>query len=191
MTDHRRTPSNRTVALNLTAIAVGMLMLAYASVPLYRLFCQVTGFGGTTQRVEANHARSVSDRTVTVRFNADTDPNLPWKFTPIEKTVTVRLGENRLVAFRAKNETNHATRGTATYNVTPFAAGKYFNKIQCFCFEEQRLKPGESATLPVSFFIDPEILNDPLVRDVTNITLSYTFFSYESANKSKLKPTEK
>ena len=178
--------SNRSIALNLAAIAVGMLMLAYASVPLYRIFCQVTGFGGTTQRAAVNRV-AINDRTVTVRFNADTDPKLPWKFEPIERNVTVRLGENRLVAFRAQNLSNTPTKGTATYNVTPFAAGKYFNKIQCFCFEEQRLAPGQSATLPVSFFIDPAILKDPLVGDVANITLSYTFFSYDSANKSKLR----
>ena len=177
--------SNRSLVINLVAIVLGMLMLAYASVPLYRIFCQVTGFGGTTQRTSTN-STAMSDRMITVRFNTDTDPKLPWKFTPIEKSVTVHLGQNRLVAFRAVNESNQPTRGTASYNVTPFAAGKYFNKIQCFCFEEQSLAPGQSATLPVSFFVDPAILDDPLVGDVANITLSYTFFSYESANQSKL-----
>ena len=177
--------SNRSLVINLVAIVLGMLMLAYASVPLYRIFCQVTGFGGTTQRTSTN-STAMSDRMITVRFNTDTDPKLPWKFTPVEKSVTVHLGQNRLVAFRAVNESNQPTRGTASYNVTPFAAGKYFNKIQCFCFEEQSLAPGQSATLPVSFFVDPAILNDPLVGDVANITLSYTFFSYESANQSKL-----
>lgn len=175
---------NRTLALNLAAMAAGMLMLAYASVPLYRIFCEVTGFGGTTRRATVNSSQLV-DRTITVRFNSDTDPQLPWKFEPIEKVVTVRLGENRLIAFRASNLSKTPTRGTATYNVTPFAAGRYFNKIQCFCFEEQRLKPGESVTMPVSFFIDPAILDDPETRDLTNITLSYTFFSYESANHLK------
>lgn len=174
--------SNRQIARNLVAVAVGMLMLAFAAVPLYRIFCTVTGFGGTTQQ-KAAYAGAISDHQVTVRFNADTDPKLPWKFAPIEKQVRVKLGENRLVAFKATNESNQPTRGTATYNVTPFAAGKYFNKVQCFCFEEQRIAPGGTATFPVSFFIDPEILNDPLVRDVANITLSYTFFSYESRNK--------
>lgn len=179
--------SNRTLALNMAAIAIGMLMLAYASVPLYRLFCAATGFGGTTMRATANNTR-LTDKVIEVRFNADTDPKLPWKFVPLEKTVKVRLGENRLVAFKATNESNFDTKATATYNVTPFSAGKYFNKIQCFCFEQQHLKPGESMNMPVSFFIDPEMLNDPLARDVTNITLSYTFFSYDSANKSKLSP---
>ncbi|MES2984179.1 MAG: cytochrome c oxidase assembly protein [Pseudomonadota bacterium] len=176
--------SNRTVALQLTGIVLGMLMLAYASVPLYRLFCQVTGFGGTSQRVAVNRT-TPNARTITVSFDANTDQRLPWKFVPVEKSVTVHLGENRLVAFRATNESGVATKGSATYNVTPFAAGRYFNKIQCFCFQEQHLAPHASANLPVSFFIDPAILDDPDLRDVANITLSYTFFSYESANKSK------
>ena len=178
--------NNRATARALAAIAIGMVMLAYASVPLYKIFCPVTGFGGTTQRVAANFITRKSDRIINVRFNADTDPRLPWKFTPVEKSVDVHLGENRLVAFRAVNASDQPTRGTASYNVTPFAAGKYFNKIQCFCFEEQHLGPHQSATLPVSFFIDPAILDDPQLRDVANITLSYTFFSYESANQSKL-----
>lgn len=180
--------SNRTIALQLTAIAVGMLMLAYASVPLYRLFCQVTGFGGTSQRAVANSTRMV-DRTVTVTFDANVDPQLPWVFEPLEKSVKVKLGENRLVAFRATNQANVPTKATATYNVTPFALGRYFNKIQCFCFKEQRLAPGQSVNMPVSFFIDPEMINDPEAAGVTNITLSYTFFSYESANKSKFGKT--
>lgn len=177
--------SHRSTALSLVAIAVGMLMLAYASVPLYRLFCQVTGFGGTTQRASGDFTGDVRPETMRVRFNADTDPNLPWRFMPLENEVTVHIGENRLVAFKVRNESGNETRGTATYNVTPNLAGKYFNKIQCFCFEEQRLHPGEEVTMPVSFFLDPAILDDPDLKGLTNITLSYTFFSYESANKPK------
>lgn len=176
--DHRRT------ALPLIAIVLGMLMLSYAAVPLYRTFCQITGFGGTTQRVEA-YTGKASNQTITVRFNADTDPLLPWKFEPLEREVSMKIGENRLVAFRAVNESNAPTRGTASYNVTPHLAGKYFDKIECFCFEEQRLAPGQSANFPVSFFIDPAILDDKDLQGITNITLSYTFFSYDSANKSK------
>lgn len=179
--------SNRTIALQLAAMAAGMLMLAYASVPLYRLFCQVTGFGGTTQRADAVAPSSkVYDRTVTVTFDANTDPRLPWEFSPVEKHVTVKVGENRLVAFNAHSLSKQVTKGTATFNVTPHAAGRYFSKIQCFCFEEQRLSAGQRVNMPVSFFIDPGFLEDPETRDITNITLSYTFFSYESANKSKL-----
>lgn len=177
--------SNRTIALQLTAIVAGMLMLAYASVPLYRLFCSVTGFGGTTREAAQPYAATPSEATITVSFDGNTDPKLPWKFTPMEKAVRVKLGQNRLVAFKAVNEAGFATKGTATYNVTPFAAGKYFNKIQCFCFKEQALAAGKTANLPVSFFIDPAIRDDPETRGVTKITLSYTFFSYESANKSK------
>ncbi len=181
----RETPhkANRQLAISLVAIALGMLMLAYASVPLYRLFCQVTGFGGTTRRAETNFSSGVSSHTMTVSFNADTDPALPWKFTPLEKNVTVHLGENRLVAFKVISQSAAPTRGSATYNVTPNLAGKYFNKIQCFCFTEQRLKPNEEVTMPVSFFIDPAILDDPELKGLTNITLSYTFFSYDSRNR--------
>lgn len=178
--------SNRQIALQLAAIAAGMVMLAYASVPLYRLFCTVTGFGGTTQEKPKLYTGNMRERMVTVSFDANVDPHLPWRFAPIERQVSVHIGENKLVAFRATNESNALTKATATYNVTPFAAAKYFNKVQCFCFQQQRLAAGQSATLPVSFYVDPAILDDPETRNVTNITLSYTFFSYESANKSKL-----
>lgn len=172
---------HRSTVLPLVAAALGMLMLSYAAVPFYNLFCKATGFGGTTR--EADEApNTISDRTIQVRFNADTDPALPWKFVPLEKEITLHIGENRLVAFRVTNESAQETRGTATYNVTPYLAGQYFNKIQCFCFEEQRLKPGETVTMPVSFFIDPAILDDPNLQGLTNITLSYTFFSYDSRN---------
>jgi cytochrome c oxidase assembly protein subunit 11 len=177
--------TNRTIALHMASIAAGMLMLAFASAPLYRLFCQVTGFGGTSQKAVAYSTKMV-DRTVTVTFDANTDTALPWAFAPLEKSVTVKLGQNRLVAFRAMNESKGPTRATATYNVTPFAVGKYFNKIQCFCFKEQSLAPHQTANMPVSFYLDPAMLDDPETRDITNITLSYTFYSYESANKSKL-----
>ena len=176
---------NKQLVITLASVAVGMLMLAYAAVPLYQLFCQVTGFGGTTMRAAAAPLEA-TDRVMTVRFNADHDPNLPWKFTPLERKVQVKVGENRLIAYHAENTTDKPTRGTATYNVTPHAAGKYFNKIQCFCFQEQRLEAGEKVTMPVSFFIDPDILEDEELQDLQNITLSYTFFNYESANKSKL-----
>jgi cytochrome c oxidase assembly protein subunit 11 len=181
--------SNRTLTLSLVAAVIGMVMLAYASVPLYRIFCRVTGFGGTTRRVDFNHSHAISDHTVTVRFDGTMDPRLPWKFVPVEKSVTVHLGENRVIAFRATNLANYDTEGQATYNVTPFAVGTYFNKIQCFCFEKQHLGPHETATMPVSFFIDPAMLDDPEARDVQNITLSYSFFSYESSNHSKLRAT--
>ncbi|MEJ0010861.1 MAG: cytochrome c oxidase assembly protein [Alphaproteobacteria bacterium] len=144
---------NRATLLALVGIALGMGMLAFASAPLYRVFCSVTGFGGTPR--EASVApEHISGRTITVSFNTDTDPALPWKFTP-PKPVKVHIGENTLVAFHAVNESGEATRGRATYNVTPYLAGPYFDKIQCFCFREQQLAPHASADLPVSFFHRP------------------------------------
>jgi cytochrome c oxidase assembly protein subunit 11 len=168
----------------LISIVVGMMMLAYASAPLYRMFCAATGFGGTTREAAGNATR-ISDRRITVRFDTTTDPHLPWIFKPVEPQVTVRFGENRLVAFTATNTSDMPTLGHATYNVTPFAAGRYFNKIQCFCFKQQPLGPHQQVQMPVSFFVDPAMRDDPQLRDVTNITLSYTFFSYDSANHSK------
>lgn len=165
----------------LIATAVGMLLMAYASVPLYRIFCQATGFGGTTR--EALDVTTRRDaHAITVSFNADTAPDLPWRFVPVEKSVVVHPGENRLVAFRATNLSDQPLTGQATYNVTPFSAGPFFNKIQCFCFERQVIQPHETVSLPVSFFIDPAIEGGPETRGIENITLSYTFFRYESAN---------
>lgn len=178
---------NKTLALQLACAALGMVMLAFASVPLYRLFCQITGFGGTTKNAMLTPYHGPKrDAVVTVNFDTNTDAKLPWEFRALERSVNVHIGENKLVAFKAKNLASQPTRGTATYNVTPFAAAKYFSKVQCFCFNEQQLAPHQSANFPVSFFIDPAILDDPETRGITNITLSYTFFSYESANKSKL-----
>lgn len=150
-------------------------MFAYASVPLYRIFCQVTGFGGTTQRA-ARDSATIVDRMMRVDFNADTDPNLPWKFAPLQHFVDVKLGANTLIAYSAENVSNEPIRGVATYNVTPHEVGRYFVKIQCFCFEEQVLAPHQKVNMPVSFYIDPAILDDPEARDITRVTLSYTFF---------------
>ena len=171
-----RSRANARVALLAAGVAVGMVGLAFASVPLYRLFCQVTGYGGTPQRAE--HApETAGERTVTVRFNADiAGNNLPWSFQPVERDVTVNVGEERLIFYRAKNNSSSTLIGTSTFSVTPSKAGIYFQKIACFCFNEQTLAPGESVDMPVSFFIDPDIAKDPNTRDVRNITLSYTFF---------------
>lgn len=170
-----RRRSNNSLALSLVALVAGMGMLAYASVPLYRLFCQVTGFGGTTQVAEAAPA-TVSDRQVTVRFNAYLHGGLPWDFKPVEKHVAVNVGQQHLISYTAENLANTPVKGTATFNVTPLKAGQYFSKIQCFCFEEQTLQPGQKVSMPVSFFVDPAIEDDPNLDDVTTITLSYTFF---------------
>lgn len=156
-------------------VIAGMLALTAASVPLYRLFCQVTGYGGTTQVADAG-ANQVLERTIKVRFNADVDPDLPWSFQPVEREVLVRIGEERLIFYRAVNRSERPIVGSATFNVTPHKAGVYFNKLACFCFEEQRLEPGESVDMPVSFYVDPALVEDSGTRDLQAITLSYTFF---------------
>jgi cytochrome c oxidase assembly protein subunit 11 len=167
-------------ALAAVAVIAGMLGLTAASVPLYRLFCAVTGYGGTTNVAE-RAPDAVLDRTITVRFNADVDPKLPWGFRPAQRTMEVRIGEQHLAFYEAVNRADHRVVGSATYNVTPHGAGYYFSKIACFCFDEQALQPGEAVDMPVSFFVDPAILDDPNVRDLREITLSYTFFLREEA----------
>jgi len=167
-------------ALLATGVIAMMLGLTAAAVPLYRLFCQVTGYGGTTQVAEATPAAPL-ERTIKVRFNAEVDPELPWTFQPAQREVEVRIGEQSLAYYRARNRSDHAIVGQAVFNVTPFKAGRYFDKIACFCFEEQLLQPGEEVDMPVSFFVDPAILDDPNTGDVRTITLSYTFFMLERA----------
>jgi cytochrome c oxidase assembly protein subunit 11 len=166
---------NIRLAFNLGALVAGMVMLAYASVPLYQLFCAVTGYGGTTQRAVALPG-SVSERVITVEFNADIDPGLPWDFAPGERRRTVKVGEQGLTHYVAKNLTDKPVGGHAVYNVVPFKAGQYFTKIHCFCFENQTLGANQQVDMPVSFFIDPAMLSDPEMKDVHTITLSYTFF---------------
>lgn len=152
-----------------------MVALVSFSVPLYRFFCQVTGYAGTTQQ-----ATSTSDvilgREMTVFFNADINRDLSWYFKPVQRKVKVKIGEEALIFYRASNESRETLTGTATFNVTPYKAGKYFNKIECFCFTEQTLKPGETVDMPVTFFIDPEIADDMTLDEIKEITLSYTFF---------------
>lgn len=164
----------RTVAASLTLLAV-MIGLVAASVPLYSLFCKVTGAGGTP-RVAVGPAASVSKQTITVRFDTDVMKDMPWRFLPAQASMTVQLGETNLAIFTAENLSKEPITGTAIFNVTPAKAGPYVDKIQCFCFSDQSLKPGEKAELPVSFFIDPAIASDPDTTDVHTITLSYTFF---------------
>ena len=166
---------NARVALTLVGLVFGMVGLSFATVPLYRLFCQVTGWGGTTQVAESA-PEVLSERTIAVRFNADVNDKLPWRFGPVQREVEVQVGENRLAFYRAKNIGEKAVVGTATFNVTPLKAGQYFSKVACFCFTEQRLEPGQEIDMPVSFFVDPAILDDPNLDDVKTITLSYTFF---------------
>lgn len=162
-------------ALALAAIVAGMVGLSFAAVPLYRIFCQVTGFGGTTQVASAAPSE-ILDRRVTVRFNADIAPGLPWSFVPVQRDITLNIGENGLAYYRARNLSDRPVTGMATFNVTPDKAGQYFNKIACFCFDQQRLEPGQIVDMPVSFFVDPAVAKDRGMDDVTHITLSYTFF---------------
>jgi cytochrome c oxidase assembly protein subunit 11 len=162
-------------AMILAGIVFAMIGAAFAASPLYRVFCAATGYGGTTQRADAAPT-SAARALITVRFDASTATDLGWEFRPLQAAVTLHPGEERVIAYRAVNKTTEPITGTATFNVTPFKAGVYFNKLQCFCFNEQHLAPGESADLAVQFFVDPDILTDPDTRDVDTITLSYTMF---------------
>ncbi|HYE00659.1 MAG TPA: cytochrome c oxidase assembly protein [Alphaproteobacteria bacterium] len=156
-------------------VVFGMIGLSFASVPFYRWFCQVTGFGGTTQ-VAAEAPAQVLDREVTVRLNADVHPDLPWSFRPEVRSVTLKVGQSAIVSYRATNTSKVPLTGTATYNVTPDKAGVHFVKTQCFCFSEQRIEPGQTVELPVYFYVDPSIASDRNADDVDTVTLSYTFF---------------
>ena len=173
---------NGATVLLLVSVVSGMTGLAFASVPLYRLFCQATGFGGTTQRAAAAPARE-SPATVTIRFDAETAPGLDWEFHPLQNKVTVHPGAQHKIFYRAVNKTAEPVTGRATYNVTPAKAGIYFDKLQCFCFSEQRLAPGQSVDMGVVFFVDPDILTDPNTSDVHTITLSYTMFPAHQASR--------
>jgi cytochrome c oxidase assembly protein subunit 11 len=170
---------NRSVGAILLLVAVGMVGMAYAAVPLYQMFCQATGYGGTT-RVATGNLKGVIAREMTVRFDSNVDGSLPWDVTP-SKPATAQIGKVETVVFTARNLSNKPVTGQAAFNVTPELAGQYFNKIQCFCFTEQTLKPGETAEMPVTFFVDPDIDKDSDLRTVKDITLSYTF--YASKNK--------
>jgi len=161
-------------------VAVSMVGAAYAAVPLYDLVCRVPGYGGTPQ-VRVAAADRVIDREVTVRFDASRNGGLPWEFQPIDRAITVNVGESALAYFRATNTSDRPITGVATYNVTPFKAAPYFVKIECFCFTEQTLQPGESIEMPVLFFVDPEIETDRRADDIQTITLSYTFFEAENS----------
>ncbi len=172
----------------LVGCAIFMAALAYASVPLYTLFCQATGFGGTTQR-STTQPVATKDRTVTVSFDGNVDSGLPWDFAPVTRDVTVKLGETAHILFRAHNRGTETTTGNATYNVQPDKAGTYFNKIQCFCFTKQTLKPNQAVDLPVEFYIDPALGDDRNADDVTHITLSYTFYLAKNRAKKAVEPT--
>jgi cytochrome c oxidase assembly protein subunit 11 len=174
---------NVQVALGLATIILGMVGLTAASVPLYRLFCQVTGYGGTTQ-VASEGLPDVQEQTIRVRFDASIGDDLPWRFQPATREIEVRIGEENLAFYQAANLADQPIVGNATFNVTPHKAGPYFSKIACFCFTEQTLQPGEQVDMPVSFYVDPGILDDDSTRDLKTITLSYTFFMLEDETKA-------
>ncbi|MSO55023.1 MAG: cytochrome c oxidase assembly protein [Rhodospirillales bacterium] len=167
---------NRGVATMLGGLVVGMVGLAFASVPLYRLFCDVTGFGGTPRVGLAGSSSGISDREIEVRFDSNVAAGLPWVFEAELRSVRVRLGEEVEAHYRVRNLSKTKTIGTSTFNVSPNSAGPHFVKVQCFCFTEQTLQPGEEAILPVRFYVEPEIGSDRDARDITAVTLSYTFF---------------
>lgn len=171
---------NRRAGLIVASVVAGMLLLSFASVPLYRMFCQVTGFGGTPNIDPDATASRILDRMITVRFNADVASGMPWEFKPETPAMTLRIGEKGLAAFYARNSTSVPIEGTAIFNVLPESAGKYFHKTQCFCFGRQTLAAGQDAHMPVAFFVDPAITDDPDLADLGTITLSYTFFRADS-----------
>ena len=171
---------NARLGLALSGLVLAMVGVAFAAVPLYRLFCQVTGYGGTTQVAEAAPVE-IGERVIKVRFNADVAAGLPWRFRPEQREVSLRVGEPGLAFYAAQNLSDRPVVGTAAFNVTPLKAGPYFSKVQCFCFDEQRLEPGETAQLGVSFFVDPAIAEDINLAEVETITLSYTFFEAAGA----------
>ncbi len=171
-------------ALLASSLAVGMTGLGYASVPLYRMFCAATGLGGTTQRATNDAPGAVrSGKQISVRFDANQAPNLPWVFAPEKSVDTFTIGARDLAFYKAKNLSGRPVTGRAVFNVSPSQAGKYFNKIQCFCFTEQTLKPGQEVRMPVVFYVDPAILNDKSAQDISEITLSYTFYPVDEADK--------
>lgn len=166
---------NARMALQLGLLVACMVGLSFASVPLYSLFCRVTGFGGATL-VAKKAPDAALERVVTIQFNADVNNTIAWEFKPVQRSIDVHLGEATTIAYRAHNLESRAVVGTAAYNVTPEKAGQYFNKIQCFCFTEQKLEPGQAVDMPVIFYVDPDMAKDPTMDDVKTITLSYTFF---------------
>jgi cytochrome c oxidase assembly protein subunit 11 len=177
---------NLRVALSATAVTVSMLGLSYAAVPFYKAFCQATGFGGTTQRADAAPEKS-TEQFITIRFDANTSSALTWNFQPRQTEMKVKIGEQTLAFFDAKNVGRKIMTGSAVFNVTPPSAGAYFNKIECFCFTKQALNPGEAKEFPVSYFVDPAILDDPDAKGIHEITLSYTFYPADADKTAEAK----
>jgi cytochrome c oxidase assembly protein subunit 11 len=167
--------SNILVGVTCLAFFAGMIGVTFASAELYDMFCRATGYNGTTQRV-TQASDKILDRKITVRFDANVAPGLGWEFQPAQRSVEIRIGETTQIGYRAQNLLTAASHGKATFNVTPELAGSYFNKLECFCFTDTELKPGQALDMPVVFFVDPEIVNEPDLKNIETITLSYTFF---------------
>jgi cytochrome c oxidase assembly protein subunit 11 len=175
---------NRRTLVAMAAVGLAMLGLGFASVPLYRIFCEQTGFGGTTKRAAADvQVQAATGHTMSIRFDSNVQPGMPWQFYPEHRTDTVTIGRKDMAIFIAKNMSDKPVTGTASFNVTPTQAGAYFTKIQCFCFTQQTLKPGEEVRMPVLYYVDPKILQDPDNKDTQQITLSYTFYPVEQDGK--------
>lgn len=170
---------NKRLVISVFALVFFMIGLSFAAVPLYDLFCRVTGFGGTPQ-ISENFPDQVLERTVRVRFNATTDQDLPWTFKPVEREITTHLGQDMMTSYIAANNASVPTTGMAIYNVSPLKAGQYFHKVQCFCFANQTLPAGKEVNMPVAFYVDPAMHDDPNMDDVQTITLSYTFYAQET-----------
>ncbi len=181
MVEATRSKRNRRTLFALTGVAVFMVGMSFAAVPLYDMFCRVTGFGGTTQKAEGD-SDVILDRTINVRFDAST-MGIEWAFKPVQRQMTVRIGETGLAFYEATNLSDRPITGTASYNVAPYSTGGYFAKIACFCFVEQTLQPGQTVQMPVSFYVDPEIVDDPEAGRVPTITLSYTFYETEESRE--------
>ena len=179
-TQPRKQRQNQLIAAVCVAFFGGMVGMAYAAVPLYALFCQMTGYGGTTQRVE-QYSDTVLDQTITIRFDANVSGGLPWRFEPAARDMTLQIGETAQAHYSATNVFARPTAGRASFNVTPERAGAFFNKVECFCFTDTTLKPGETLDMPVVFYVDPDIVDVPELRNLKTITLSYTFFPIEAA----------
>ena len=176
---------NKFTAFSVIFIIIGMISLSYAAVPLYDLFCRTTGFGGTPVAKKDNiNNTNINSIDIKVQFNSDVAGGLEWNFLPVERHKIVKTGSNTLAFYKAKNISDKEITGVASFNVTPLKVGKYFSKIECFCFEEQTLRAGEEVEMPVSFYIDPEIANDPNTQEVKTITLSYTFFNVDENKKN-------
>lgn len=173
--DQARKRRHSVLALSLAGFVAGMVGLSFAAVPLYQMFCQATGYGGVPRKADAG-PDTILDRTMRIRFDANVAKGMPWTFAPVEHLIEVKIGETVLAFFKATNDTDRPVSGTATFNVVPEAAGRYFAKIECFCFKQQTLAANTSVEMPVTFFVDPKIVEDEDTKNITEITLSYTFY---------------